>query len=301
MYSFYINTILKDYLPTDAKNTLLRILKNNNINDNRIYILNNLERILVQNLDSSRSATGDIIGYHPFLYRKVLNAFDSEVRQMLIDIGSMLDEGTYKSGLTSCHDQSFMEIYELCLANGLNCEIGSCDAFLVDNYGHSEHGKVSLLRITEGKSLCEIYKANENQLHITRYIYKNKDASTFKKIKWFTKILDILFEKVPVISGSAATWNVKTIEMGREGDWRFKLKRSVFGITMNKLFLFWLRCGGLPMVLFGHSESLVYFLREDEALKTLKDYKESHAGEVSPYFYASHLGIYSKNTLSKLQ
>jgi hypothetical protein len=287
-------------LPVNAKNTILRILKNKNINDERIYIINNLEKLLLQKLEYERSPTGDKIGWIPFVYEKIIGDFEYEIRKILQDIGNLIDIETYKSGISSCHESSFLEIYDFCVASGLNCEIGSCDGFFVDNNGNASHNKVGLLRITEGNSLCELSKVNQNQLHITRFFYTDKDTSPFKKIKWFKNILDILFKKVSVVSGSSATCNDKSIEMS-DGKWRFESKSSVFGFDASKLFLFWLRCGGFPMHLLEGNPNLIYFYREDAALAALEDYKQSRPGRVSPFFYASDRGIYSKETLLQLK
>ena len=300
MSDLYINTMLQILLPVNAKNTILRILKNNNINDERIYIINNIEKLLLQKLDCERSPTGDKIGWNPFVYKRIINDFEYEIRNILQDIGNLIDLETYKSGLNSCHETSFLEIYDFCVASGLNCEIGSCDGFFVDNNGNASHDKVGLLRITEGNSLCELSKVNENQLHITRFIYTDKDTSPFKKIKWFKNILDILFKKVPVVSGSSATCNDKAVEMS-DGNWRFETKASVFGFEISRLILFWLRCGGFPMKLSEGNPNLIYFYREDAALEALQEYKQSRPGALSPYYYASHVGIYKKETLLKLQ
>ena len=300
MSSLYISTMLRFLLPVNAKNTILRILKNKNINDERIYIINNLEKLLLHKIEYERSPTGDKIGWIPFVYERIISDFEYEIRKILQDIGNLIDIETYKSGISSCHESSFLEIYNFCVASGLNCEIGSCDGFFVDNNGNASHDKVGLLRITEGNSLCELSKVNENQLHITRFIYTDKDTSPFKKIKWFKNILDILFKKVSVVSGSSATCNDKAIEMS-DGNWRFESKSSIFGFEASKLFLFWLRCGGFPMHLLEGNPNLIYFYREDAALEALDDYKQSRPGRVSPFCYASDRGIYSKEKLLQLK
>ena len=82
---------------------------------------------------------------------------------------------------------------------------------------------------------------------------------------------------------------------------RFETKSSVFGFEVSKLFLFWLRCGGFPMHLLEGNPNLIYFYREDAALAALEDYKQSRPGRVSPFFYASDRGIYSKETLLQLK
>ena len=115
------------------------------------------------------------------------------------------------------------------------------------------------------------------------------------------KILAVLFQKVSVISGSSATCDDDAIKMNSEGNWRFERKPSVFGFEASKLFLFWLRCGGFPMHLLEGNPNLIYFYREDAALEALQNYKESRPGGVSPFFYASDRGIYSKETLLQLK
>ncbi len=295
-----MNTLLREIFPLDARNTIIRILKNHNANDERIYILDNCEHILRSNLESKRSPSGERIGYIPCVYESICSDFLCAIREIIHGIGNMLDLSTYKSGLSSCHESSFIDIYNFCVASGLNCEIGSCDGFFVDNNGNASHDKVGLLRITEGNSLCELSKVNENQLHITRFIHTTKNTSPFKKMKWFKKILDVLFKKVSVVSGSSATCNDKSIEMS-DGDWRFESKSSVYGFEISKLFLFWLRCGGFPMKLSEGNPNLICFYREDAALEVLQDYKQSRPGAVSPYFYASHFGIYTPETLSQLR
>jgi len=301
MSHFYINTLLKDICPLDAKNTIIRILKNNNVNDERIYILNNLENILQHNLESKRSPSGERIGYMPFVYMKTSDEFICAIREMIHGIGSMLDLSTYESGINSIHKPSFLEIYNLCVENNLNCEIGSCDGFVTDHNGNARCAKVPLLRISEGDSLFEFSKIGDNQLHVSRFVYIDKNTSAFTKIKLFKKILAVLFQKVSVISGSSATCDDDAIKMNSEGNWRFERKPSVFGFEVSKLFLFWLRCGGFPMRLSEGNPNLIYFYREDAASEALQDYKQSRPNAISPFFYASHLGIYTKQTLLKLQ
>ena len=75
MSDLYINTMLQILLPVNAKNTILRILKNNNINDERIYIINNIKNLLLQKIDCERSPTGDKIGWNPFVYKRIINDF----------------------------------------------------------------------------------------------------------------------------------------------------------------------------------------------------------------------------------
>ena len=191
MSHFYINTLLRDICPLDAKNTIIRILKNNNVNDERIYILNNLENILQHNLESKRSPSGERIGYMPFVYMKTSDEFICAIREMIHGIGSMLDLSTYESGITSIHKPSFLEIYNLCVENNLNCEIGSCDGFVTDHNGNARCAKVPLLRISEGDSLFEFSKIGDNQLHISRFLYIDKNSSAFTKIKLFKKILAV--------------------------------------------------------------------------------------------------------------
>lgn len=300
MSHFYINTLLREICPLDARNTIIRILRNNNVNDERIYILNNLENILQHNLESKRSPSGERIGYMPFVYMKTSDEFICAIREMIHGIGSMLDLSTYESGINSIHKPSFLEIYNLCIENNLNCEIGSCDGFVTDHNGNARCAKVPLLRISEGDSLFEFSKIGDNQLHISRFVYIDKNTTAFKKIILFKKILGVLFQRVSVISGSSATCNDKAVEMS-DGNWRFESKASVFGFEISRLFLFWLRCGGFPMKLSKGNPNLIYFYREDAALEALQEYKQSRPGALSPYYYASHVGIYKKETLMKLQ
>ena len=135
MTCFYNNFVLKEYLPDKARNTIIRILRNNNIHDKKIDFLNNLEQILRASIESSRGPTGDFVGYHPYVYRKIVSEFELLLKEMLINIGSLIDISTYMSGISKHHDDAFMAIYENCRSHDLTCEIGCCDGFIVDNNG----------------------------------------------------------------------------------------------------------------------------------------------------------------------
>jgi hypothetical protein len=182
MSEFYINAILKEICPLDARNTIIRILRNNNVNDERFYILNNLEHILRRNLESERSPSGECIGYVPFVYRKITDEFICGIREMIHGIGSMLDLSTYEIGINSIHTPSFLDIFNLCLENNLNCEIGSCDGFLTDNNGNARRAKVPLLRISEGDSLFEFTKSTINNCILVDFCILIKILLYLKKL-----------------------------------------------------------------------------------------------------------------------
>ena len=299
MTSFYNDIVLKEYLPDKARNTILRILRNNNIYDERIDILNNLEQILKASIESSRGPTGDFVGYHPHVYRKIVSEFEFSLKEMLLDIGNLIDISTYLSGISKYHDDAFMAIYENCRSHDLTCEIGCCDGFIVDNNGNSDHANIPLLRISDENSLFEFTKISDEQLHVSRFIYP--EGNTFQKIQWFKKILKILFRNISVVSGSAATCNDQSVKMGSDGNWRFESIPTVFGFNVNRLYQFWLRCGGLPMRLFGKNANLIYFLREEAAIRALQQYNDESPKKVSPLHYASPFGIYSKDFLSTIR